>query len=59
LEWPVWGADLVVGVWALCYLGWDDVNLLLSRLSCSLKPGGRVILNEPILKDGAVEEEKW
>ena len=57
--WPENGVDLAIGMWALCYLGWDDLNTVLARMYCSLRAGGRVILNEPILKDSDTFGERY
>ena len=58
-SWPEYGVDLVIGMWSLCYLSWPDLNDLLARIYCSLRAGGRVIINEPILEDVDVLDERY
>lgn len=45
--------DLIVGIWTLCYLGPEDLWKYAQQMYATLKEGGTVILNEPILTNQA------
>ena len=40
--------DIVFGNWALCYLNDVDVDPVLEQIDKILKPGGIVVLKEPV-----------
>ena len=41
--------EAVVGIWSLCYLGPQEIRLMLQKIYESMKPNGFLLLNEPIL----------
>ena len=43
--------DYLFGSWALCYIEHVDVMKVLSHLHMILRPGGRMLLKEPIIND--------
>lgn len=43
--------DCIFGNWALCYIGYQEVQVALAAAYSALKPGGVLILKEPILED--------
>ena len=49
--------DAIIGNWSLCYLGFTDIENVLTVIKDGLKTNGYLLLKEPILKEN--EEVPW
>ena len=56
--WPENEYECIVGVWSLCYLGYQDRCRFISKALDALKEGGHIVLFEPTLEKDEPQFER-